>query len=225
MFNLQEAPFVAREEALQCWPRGHDNPPPPDSLLHCQKEWDSPRVKAVSQALLCPRQQTPSLLPGCWQEGIWRLDECTFSVISGIADGWWDYLFCWGFETRNSALLSSWMQSTVDNLVTHGLSCCWSEGRHQLHTAVNNITQRALTSAKIPSWLEPAGLYRTDGKRPDGCSIISGKALVWDATCPDTFTPSHVSKAAREAGAVALQAEQLKRTKYTALESSHHFGH
>ena len=51
----------------------------------------------------------------------------------------------------------------------------------------------------------------------------SGKALVWDATCPDTSAPSHVSKAAREAGAVALQAEQLKHAKYTSLISSHHF--
>ena len=32
-----------------------------------------------------------------------------------------------------------------------------------------------------------------------------------------------MSKAAREHGAVAFQAEQLKRTNYTALESSHHF--
>ena len=32
-----------------------------------------------------------------------------------------------------------------------------------------------------------------------------------------------MSKAAREDGAVAFQAEQLKRTNYTALESSHHF--
>ena len=70
------------------------------------------------------------------------------------------------------------------------------------------------------------GLYRSDGKRPDGCSILpwkSGKVLVWDATCPDTYAPSHVSAAAREAGAVAAQAEHLKIAKYCHLESSHHF--
>ena len=31
--------------------------------------------------------------------------------------------------------------------------------------------------------------------------------LAWDATCPDTFAPSHVALAAREAGTVATQAE------------------
>ena len=114
----------------------------------------------------------------------------------------------------------------VDDLATHGLSCRFSEGRHPRHAAVNCIIQRALTSAKVPSRLEPTGLYRSDGKRPDGCSILpwkSGKVLVWDATCPDTYAPSHVSAAAREAGAVAAQAEHLKIAKYCHLESSHHF--
>ena len=37
-----------------------------------------------------------------------------------------------------------------------------------------------------------------------------GQTLVWDATCPDTYAPSHLALAAREAGAVAIQAEQRK---------------
>ena len=49
--------------------------------------------------------------------------------------------------------------------------------------------------------------------------------LVWDATCPDTYAPSHISDASREAGAVAVaaQAERLKNAKYTHLVLSHHF--
>ena len=106
------------------------------------------------------------------------------------------------------------------------LSCRWSEGRHPRHAAINDIIQRTLTAAGVPSRLEPSGLYRSDGKRPDGISIVpwqSGKVLVWDATCPDTFAPSHVTVAAREAGAVAEQAEQLKKAKYAHLDNSHHF--
>ena len=34
----------------------------------------------------------------------------------------------------------------------------------------------------------------------------SGQTLAWDATCPDTFAPSHMALAAREAGTVASQA-------------------
>ena len=63
-------------------------------------------------------------------------------------------------------------------------------------------------------------------RRPDGISIIpwkSGKCLLWDATIPDTFAPSHRSAVARGAGEVALQTERLKHSKYTALEAKFFF--
>ena len=50
-----------------------------------------------------------------------------------------------------------------------------------------------------------------------------GKVLVWDATCPDTLAPSYSSLATREAGAVAEEAEQRKKVKYSHLERSHCF--
>ena len=36
-----------------------------------------------------------------------------------------------------------------------------SEGRHFRHSALNDIIHRALSSAKVPSRLEPAGIYRS----------------------------------------------------------------
>ena len=51
----------------------------------------------------------------------------------------------------------------------------------------------------------------------------SGRALVWDATCPDTFALSHLQFAATETGAVADQAKQKKRMNYTELATSYHF--
>ena len=51
----------------------------------------------------------------------------------------------------------------------------------------------------------------------------SGRVLVWDATCPDTFAPSHLQLAVREAGAVADQAERKKKDKYAELAATHHF--
>ena len=54
-------------------------------------------------------------------------------------------------------------------------------------------------------------------------AVEVGKMLVWDATCPDTYAPLHVSAVAREAGAVAAKAEHLKSAKYAALMVSHHF--
>ena len=50
--HLEQFPIVARDEALSCWSQRHNDPSPPDSVSHSQREWDSPRVKASSQALL-----------------------------------------------------------------------------------------------------------------------------------------------------------------------------
>ncbi len=47
--------------------------------------------------------------------------------------------------------------------------------------------------------------------------------MVWDATCPDTFAPSHRDLATRGAGAVADQAEERKKVKYAELATTHHF--
>lgn len=52
----------------------------------------------------------------------------------------------------------------------HALSCRRCTGRHPRHQALNDIVQRALRSAGISSVLEPPGLSRSGGKRPDGLS-------------------------------------------------------
>ena len=54
----------------------------------------------------------------------------------------------------------------------HGLSCRFSKGRHLRHSSLNDIIGRSLESAKIPCHLEPSGLLRSDGKRPDGASLV-----------------------------------------------------
>ena len=61
--------------------------------------------------------------------------------------------------------------------------------------------KRALATIEVPSVLEPVGLCRSDGKRPDGMSIIPwkrGRALVWDVTVWDIFAPSYSGHAAGE---------------------------
>ena len=78
--------------------------------------------------------------------------------------------------SETHTLRSSWDNlAEVDSLATHGLSCRWSEGRHHRHAAMNDIVHRALASAKVPSRLEPSGLYCADGKRPDGITIVPWK--------------------------------------------------
>ena len=114
----------------------------------------------------------------------------------------------------------------VDVLGRHGLSCRKSEGRHHRHAAVNDIIHRTLVSAHVPSRLEPPGLLRSDGKRPDGVTVVPwrcGKLLVWDATCPDTLAPSYSSHATLAAGEVAALAEERKVAKYNGLPVTHSF--
>ena len=116
--------------------------------------------------------------------------------------------------------------SEVDGFGIHGLSCRWSEGRHHCHSSLNNIVFHAMSATKVPSRLEPSGIYRSDGKRPDGMSIVpwkSGKLLVWDVTCAETFAPSYTSIASSKPGAVAAQVEERKCSKYSHLSSNHIF--
>ena len=51
----------------------------------------------------------------------------------------------------------------------------------------------------------------------------SGCLMVWDATCPDTFTPSYRAHATQEAGKVAETAEDRKCEKYMGLPPGHFF--
>ena len=81
-----------------------------------------------------------------------------------------------------------------------------------------------MQSAQIPSRLEPSGLVRSDGKRPDGVTLVpwkNGKSLIWDATCSDTLAQSYRAAATSGTGAVAAGAETRKLTKYDSLAPSH----
>ena len=114
----------------------------------------------------------------------------------------------------------------MNHLGTHGLSCVRSEGRHYRHATVNDIVHRALTAAHIPSRLEPSGIFRSDGKCPDGITVVpwkSGRLLVWDATCPDTFAPTYLPRAVSRVGAVAEAAEERKKHKNSHLDQCHSF--
>lgn len=114
----------------------------------------------------------------------------------------------------------------VDSTGTHGLSCRKSAGRHVRHNAVNDLIKRALTSANVPSMLEPNSLCRDDGKRPDGLTVLPwshGRCLVWDFTCPDTLAASHLNRAVLSPGAVANDAESRKSSKYKSLTALYSF--
>ena len=65
----------------------------------------------------------------------------------------------------------------------HGLSCCFSKGHFSHHTALNDLVKHSLNFTKIPRHMEPTGLYRKDGKRPDGATLVPWRvAGCWRGT-------------------------------------------
>ncbi|CAG9109033.1 unnamed protein product [Plutella xylostella] len=114
----------------------------------------------------------------------------------------------------------------VDSRGHHGLSCPKCAGRFPRHHALNDLIKRAMVMANIPCVLEPPGLSRTDGKRPDGLTLVPwerGRSLLWDATCVSTFAASHLAGTARVAGSAAENAARLKHQKYTDLKNRYLF--
>ena len=108
----------------------------------------------------------------------------------------------------------------VDARGTHGLSCKLSSGRMARHHQINDLIWRALSRAGIPSSKEPSGLSRTDGKRPDGMTLIpwqAGRNLLWDVTVVDTLAASHLPSTSRQMGGAAESAGEKKDAKYHEL--------
>ena len=96
----------------------------------------------------------------------------------------------------------------------HGLSCTKSAGRFSRHATLNFLIKQTLGSLNLLSMLEPRGLYRTNGKRPDGVTMIPwemGKQLVWDVTVVDALAPSRLNQGSLcNPGTTATEVEARK---------------
>jgi len=71
---------------------------------------------------------------------------------------------------------------------------------------LNDLIARSFASAEVSVTKEPPGLLRTDGKRPDGLTLVpwqSGKSMCRDVTVICPLVESYVNGAAIEAGAAA----------------------
>ena len=194
-----------------------------------QKSWDLPLVKKdweqmlqeadqVSRARLLATAQKES---GAWLNALpvpslgTLLDSESFRVAIALRVG---AEVCLPHSCRCGG--------RMDGRGLHGLSCRYSAGRHPRHSAMNDVVKRALLKAGLPSVLEPPGLDRGDGSRPDGITVFPfsrGRSLVWDCTCVDTFAEAHLNRSAVEAGAAAVGAEERKRRKYATLAGAHLF--
>ena len=178
------------------WSTGLDLPPPPlfGPASHHQKASDAPKVSATADTLLKQAPDAVScsclLAASTKESGAWldalpvsslglRMDNNTIRVAVGLRQG---SPLCHPHTCHHCGV-------QVDDTATHGFSCKWSEGHHQRHATVNDIVHCTMSTAHLPSRLESTGLSHSDGKCPDGVTLVpwmSGKLLVWDATCLDT---------------------------------------
>lgn len=114
----------------------------------------------------------------------------------------------------------------VDKTGLHALSCKRVGGKWSRHDEVNEVIKRGMLAAGISAIIEPPGLARADGKRPDGVTLPSwsrGKPLAWDATIRHTLAESYLKMTSKCAGSAAEDGFRKKADKHVELEKKHHF--
>jgi len=108
----------------------------------------------------------------------------------------------------------------------HGLSCPNSGGWIYRHDDMNRTFAHAISSAGFPTMLQPPGISRDDGKKPDGMTLTPwshGKSLLWDVTVRNTLAHSYINETSKKAGSVADKAERHKHNHYISLKENHLF--
>ena len=229
--QLVSTPYRERDSALSAWKIDLPVEISPPEASNRQKAWDEPKVAHLLDTLLaqCNDQVSRACLlaAGCSESGTWlnappvsslglRMSNDTVRIAIGLRVG---ASLCLAHECCSCG-------TPVDEFGRHGLSCRSSQGRSFRHQSLNNVIHHSLASANVPSRLEPSGLHMSDGKRPDGVSMVpwsSGRFLVWDATCMDTFCESHREESSLEAGGAAAHAERAKARKYAHLDHAYRF--
>ena len=178
-FQGHSDPYV--DDAVTARSQGHSQPPPSSPAAVRQRAWDSIKVEATYSLLLesatNAQDQARLMAVACPESGAWlnalpisalglRMDDEVIRIAAGL------HL---GFPLCRSHLCTC-CNSNVDELGVHDLCCRFSKGRHSRHASLNDIIKRALDSAKVPCH-QPASLYRSDGKRPDGESVVPWRGV------------------------------------------------
>ena len=68
-------------------------------------------------------------------------------------------------------------------------------------STLNDLVWRGVSTANIPATKEPSGLFRSDGKRPDGLTLIpwkNGRCVAWDVTVTDSLAQRHEGRQERQ---------------------------
>ena len=167
-------PFV--QDTLRLWSKNHNSSLPEGRDSKVQRNWDHIVASAVAGTLL---EQAPdatsrarlfvSTIKGseAWLNALpksalgLRMDNNIIRIVMGLRLG----------SPLCRTHICKHCETTVDQFTTHGLSCQYSKGRHFGH-AINDTIHRTLSSAHIPSCLEPTALFHSDDKHVDGVTQV-----------------------------------------------------
>ncbi|XP_063366199.1 uncharacterized protein LOC134654659 [Cydia amplana] len=224
--NYEISGLEDAKNAWLCACPGQDIPEHPES----QRNWDDPVCKLALDTLLdqCggAAERARLLAVGTREAGHWLRAHPSPKIGTFLEPNTLRLSICLRLGIPVCAPHRCPCGADVDQLGHHGLSCQRSAGRFSRHAALNDIIRRSLASVNVPALLEPTGILRSDGKRPDGMSLIPwsmGRVLVWDATCVDTLAPSHLHGTSVRAAAAAEAAENAKVGKYRGLGAEYRF--
>ena len=227
--NLHSFASPHWENALGIWKEKAQMNAPPDAPIY-QSSWDKPLYENRFQSLFNTTNN----------------DQDIARLLSVSAESASDWLHAFPLATLGLHLDPSSLRiaaglrlgsnlchphlckcgKMVDQKARHGLACKNQVGRHSRHNEINDLIKRALVQSKIAATTEPRGLFRTDGKRPDGMTQFpwkQGKCLVYDVTVADTVCASYVKNTSKSAGAAADLREAEKKTKYVNLSRDYLF--
>uniref|UniRef100_A0A8D8LE32 Uncharacterized protein n=1 Tax=Cacopsylla melanoneura TaxID=428564 RepID=A0A8D8LE32_9HEMI len=191
-----------RSEALDCWKNIHGDDIPKVPMF--QKSWDDLHTKRIIETKLIFNNTTDSARFKAFQKkesNAWLHALPSSSVATLLDDNSFRICVALRLGCKFASEFKCRCGQVVNENAIHGLSCQYSAGRFSRHTELNNIFYRALSSLNCHPTLEPTGIFRIDGKRPDGMTLTpwkKGSKMVWDVTCVDTLAPSYVTLSVRQ---------------------------
>ena len=149
---------------------------PPEPASRFQKVWDTEVSTAVYNGILtrCPGDADQARLKtaNSPRAGDWLNAPPIASVSLRLSDE--EIRVAVGY--RLGSFICQPHQCVRGSFVgargLHGLSCRKSVPRNVRHSLINDILWRAIKKAQVPACKEPVGLSRSDGKRPDGATLI-----------------------------------------------------
>ena len=227
--NLQDYISIHWNTALTQWKEKAGTTNLPDLPMY-QSSWDKPLYEARFQNLLvsaqCASEKARLLAISSQSSSDWlhamplpslglHLDPSSLRIASALRLG---LPLCQPYKCICGVM--------VEQNGRHGLSCKKQVGRISRHNEINDLIKRALVQANISAVTEPPGLFRSDGKRPDGMTHFPwkrGKNLVWDVTVCDTLCSSYVLKCSKSPSSAADTRETSKKLKYKSLAEDYHF--